>query len=66
MSALQSSALLSFRCFSFAMGVFILPIRVKSNDLFSPLDSSCLVVPPCFITFSHCVAIYYMQTFLHL
>ena len=29
----------------FVMGVFMLPITVKCNDLFSPLDSSSLVVP---------------------
>ena len=27
------------------MGVFMLPIMVKSNELFSPLGSSSLVIP---------------------
>ena len=33
-----------FVCF-FVTGVFMQPIMAKSNDLFSPLDSSSLVVP---------------------
>ena len=43
----------------------MLPITVKSNDLFSPLDNR--RSSPCFITFSSCVTIYLLQaTFLHL
>ena len=34
-----------FVCFVVVMGVFMLPITVTSDDLFSPLDSSSPVVP---------------------
>ena len=48
----------------FVMGVFMLPITVKSNDVFSALDSSSLVILLLFITLSCCVAIYCMYASL--